>query len=304
MLMSEIIFREAISSDIPKILELYQIAPKQKKYKQIFDWINQQYGIFHVAELDSRIIGGVAIRFPQHGEAWLSHKYIDPTLRKLSVGTKMAIYEEAFAKRQGANVIHFATRIDNYPIHWIMGEKLGYHELSRWLRLKRLVPKFVQIEDLKKYYPTIDSPTIAMDVHTKYLSKIIKNHIDYYSSAKLIPYEEDLSMYTYLDLKNPSIIQRFKNITISEKEKIKGIALYQTYPETKDLIIYQIYPESSEYSFLLLSHLCQLAHENKWYITILAAKPHYPMKPFLSELTQAKPGKLPLDWYVLGKKLK
>ncbi|MFV9510020.1 GNAT family N-acetyltransferase [Tepidibacillus sp. LV47] len=302
--MDSIHFRLAELKDLTLICELYHIKPGQKNYKQIFDWIEQQLGIFHVAELNSKIVGGVAIRFPQKNEAWLSHKFIDSTIRNSGIGTKMALYEENYAKKNGAKILRLATRIDNYPVHWMIGEKLKYHQLSRWLRLRKLTPKPLLNSQGKRYFQVLQSPILSWNHDIDDLKKYIEHHIDYFSSDKLVPFEKDLTIYTSLNIEDQSTLKTFKNVTILEENKIKGTALYHIHPSTNEVIIYQIYSNQRAYTYYLIYHLLQFAAKNKLYFSLLAAKPTYPIVPILKEWTKKTNNvRFKPEWLVLGKVL-
>ncbi|WP_339062227.1 GNAT family N-acetyltransferase [Tepidibacillus marianensis] len=300
--MGDILFRKAELKDLTGISNLYQISTSQKKYRQIKHWIGEQIDIFHVTEYDLQIVGGVAIRFPQPGEVWLSHKMIDSSIRNLGIGTKMAHYEEEFATKNGAKTIRLATRTDNFPIHWMIGEKLGFHQMSRWIRWRRLTPIQTSLHSTRNYFKDIKSPLISWKEGHSTLKPYITNHIDYIHSDKLIPYTQDLSVYTVLNLDNQEFYRTYKTVSLLEDGKIKGTAIYTIRPSTNECLIHQIYANRKDYAFYLIYTMTQYAAKNKHFFSLLSFKPDYSPLPILKHWVKEghQMEKVP-DWFVFGK---
>lgn len=305
--MSEILFRPAVTSDLPKILKLYDLKESSRKYQQIKNWIENRGDsdpeIFHIAEVDSQIIGGVAIRFPIPNEAWLSHKLIQPDIHNKGIGTSMALYEEDFAKKNNAKHIRLATRVDNYPIHWMIGEKLGYHQVSRWLRLKRL--KALKNPTLdSSYFQLLDSPKVLMEVELSNAQSFIENHIDYFISNKIVPFANDLTMYTKLDFTYPDFHTLYKAAILEENNQLKAVLIYTIKKETRDLIITQIYSNRRDYSYYLLYQVLKHTRDNGYFFSLLSYTPPYSIKPLIKKWTRAPKSHYQSDWLILGKELK
>ncbi len=302
--MSEISFRSAKIEDLPGIVSLYQINPKQKKYRQIHEWLNHHPEIFHVAEYDSKLIGGVAIRFPQPTEAWLSHKYINNDYRNTGIGSKMSAYEENFVKEKGANIIRLATMVDNYPIHWVMGEKLDFYKLSRWMRLRGLTAKPIYINTSILQFQSLKNPKLFWYKDLSTVKEYINKHADYFMTDKIVPGRNDLSIYATLNLENNNVVSSFKALAVYDNETMKGTAIFKMNQKTNELMIYQIYAEQREYYLFLIYHLIQHAKNNRYYFSLLASKPNYPIKNTLKYWTQSpKAYYLRPDWFVFSKHL-
>ena len=300
---NDILIRLAEKKDLPQIIDLYQMSTNKRKYKLIYDWIDQQSEIFHVAELDSKIVGGVAIRFPQEGEAWLSHKMIDPTIRNAGIGTKMAVYEEEYAKEKGAKGLRLATKVDNYPVHWMIGEKSGYHQLSRWMRLRKLQPNPYPFYQMKAKNILLHSQEFSQEIDSDHVTAYISNHIDYLRSDRLIPYEKNLAVYTRLKLESLFEHETMQVCSIVDRGQIKAIAIYQIIPPFNELFVYQLYSDGHSYTHDLLFHLIQLAAKHNLVFSLFIAKPTYPILPILKNWVKSS-SKLHSDWFVFGKEIK
>lgn len=305
--MSEILYRPAETSDFPEILKLYKLKNSSRKYQQIKYWIENKRDsepeIFHVAEVDSQIIGGVAIRFPIPNEAWLSHKLIQPDIHNKGIGTSMAKYEESIAKKNNAKHIRLATRVDNYPIHWMIGEKLEYHQVSRWLRLKRLRSKNNPPLD-SSYFQFLDSPTVSFNIDLAEAKSFIENHNDYHISNKLIPYANDFTMYTKLDFNYPDFHSQYKAAILEESHQVKAALIYTIKDETRDLIITQIYSNRRDYSLYLLYQVLKYTKKNGYFFSLLSYTPLYPIKQIIKTWTRAPKSHYQPDWLIFGKELK
>jgi len=297
-------FRLADINDFHAICQLYQLSENHSKCNFIHKWLISNHHIFHVAELGGKIVGCVAIRFPKQGEAWLSHKYIDPKIRNLGIGTEMSKYEENYTKDHGAKIIRLATKVDNYPIHWVIGEKLKFYQQTRWLRLRKLSPRKISQLYVKPYTRLIKRPIIRKYNNLLPVKVYIKNHIDYYISNKLIPYENNLTMYTMLDLEDNKILNSYKAFTIFEHNKIQATAIYKINPSTSELMIFQLFSNRIDYTIYLLFQIIQFAKKRNLYISIMSSKPQYPILKALMAWTEAPQSYYQRqDWFVFGKNL-
>ncbi|MFT9486806.1 MAG: GNAT family N-acetyltransferase [Tepidibacillus sp.] len=301
--MAEPLFRLANEEDFPRICQLYQLPKEHPKCKQIERWLKSGSQIIHVAELNEQIVGCVAIRFPKQTEAWLSHKIIDSSVQNQGLGTKMAQYEEEYAKAKGTTFLRLATRIDNAPIHWVIGEKLHYYKLTRWLRLRRLIPKAVHLHSSFLNLNHAKSSQIHWFKNLTMIRPYIQNHIDYYSSDHLIPYMKNLNMYTSLQLNDPSILDFYQASAVSQNKKIKGVTIYHYSSTKKEIIIDQLYVDHQDDAYLLLYHLSQFAAKKKLLFSLLAAKPTYPIIPVIRFWTKSSRLLQTPDLFVFGKKL-
>ncbi len=301
-IMTDIIYRAAIPEDLPQIAQLYDMKKNSRKYQQIKAWLTNQSETFHVAEINSEIIGGVAIRFPNPEEAWLSHKLIKPEIHNKGIGTSMALYEESIAKKNNAKQLRLATRVDNYPVHWMIGEKLRYYQVSRWIRIKRLKPSKNLLLP-SSYYQFLNSPQIQTDIHLSSVQSFVENHVDYHLSYKLVPDIHDLTMYTKLDISRPDFQELYKAAILEENSQIKAVAIYTIKKGTNDFILLQLYSNRQDYSYVLLSQLLQFSSANGYFFSFLPFAPSYPIKTILKRWTIAPPSHYQPDWLILGKEL-